>query len=165
VAPSRLDPAVLDVTDADPAVSSSEARTRRRIPTAVLRRRYRELTLGPGFSLPRRLLVTFGGTTAAIALCVSQLRGVQLRELWVVPCTLLYGTLAEHLAHRWAMHREVPRLERIFLEHRVHHRHFTHAAMHAEDAADFQMVLSSTDRKSTRLNSSHNPASRMPSSA
>lgn len=114
-----------------------------RVPVHELRRRYRELMMGEGFSLPRRLFTTFGATAAAIALCLACLSSPQLYELWVIPVALLYGTFAEHCAHRWAMHREVGRLERIFLEHRVHHKHFTHEAMLAVDPGDFQMIMSS----------------------
>lgn len=130
--------------DTHSAVRAPAPRVRTPLPTALLRRRYRELSLGRGFSLPRRLATTFGATTSVIVLCLLGLRSVELRDLWVVPATLLYGTLAEHMAHRWAMHHDVKHLTRIFLEHRVHHRHFTREAMHAEDPADFQMIMSSS---------------------
>ena len=112
-------------------------------PTLVVRRRYRELVLREGFSLWRGLGRTLGTCAIAIMACLYMAEGLRPPDLWAVPFGLLYATFGEHLAHRWAMHHRVPLLERVFLEHRVHHRHFTHEAMYAEHAGDFQMVASS----------------------
>jgi sterol desaturase/sphingolipid hydroxylase (fatty acid hydroxylase superfamily) len=108
-----------------------------------MRERYRELVMEPDFSLTRRLLVVFGSTLGLIGLCLLAIRELELRELWIVPFMLVAGSVGEHVAHRWAMHRPVRGLERIFKEHRVHHRNFTHDAMHVMSDADYAMILSS----------------------
>jgi len=105
------------------------------------RARYRELMLGADYLPTRDLAKTFGSATVLVFVLVLLLDELRPAELLVVPGAILYGTFAEHLGHRWAMHRRVPGLDRVFVEHKVHHRFFTHNAMHCDVSADTRLVM------------------------
>lgn len=108
---------------------------------AASRKRYRELLLDGSYDVRWHLVKTFGGTAALVLLCLLALDHPTGWDVAVLVPGVLYGSLAEHLGHRWAMHRPVPGLGRVFLEHTVHHRHFTHRMLHCTSAADVQMVM------------------------
>lgn len=105
------------------------------------RRRYRELMLGADYSPTWDLTKTFASAVAIAIALVLLLDAPSVGDLVFVPLAILYGSFAEHFGHRWAMHRRVPGLDRIFLEHKVHHRFFTHTAMHCDASADMRMVM------------------------
>jgi len=105
------------------------------------RSRYRELMLGADYGPGRDLAKTFGSATALATVLVLMLDEPTAGDFLAIPLAILYGTFAEHLGHRWAMHRRVPGLGRVFLEHKVHHRFFTHTAMHCGASADMRMVM------------------------
>jgi hypothetical protein len=81
-------------------------------------------------------------TLAAIGFAIGRVRTPSAGELAAVPGFFLLANFAEYFGHRGPMHHRRRGVGLVFERHTLqHHRFYTHAAMEAESARDFQMVL------------------------
>lgn len=115
-----------------------------RVPESVARFRaeYREHEVPPGYRGAMHLLLTFGGGSAALALCLLQLEAVRPLEWLTLPLAFLYANLAEYVGHRFPMHHPVRGLRLVYRRHAgQHHRYFSHEAMALTDLRDLRAVL------------------------
>ncbi len=111
-------------------------------PVEAFRRAHRERHIGPRYHGWLHLGFTTTGSLAAIALAVWQVDRPTLLELATVPIAFLIANLGEYFGHRGPMHHRRRGLAILYERHaRQHHRFYTHEAMAAESARDFQMVL------------------------
>jgi|GEM_PF-400767 len=79
---------------------------------------------------------------AATALAWRMVRATAWWEWAAIPAGFLFANFVEWLAHRYPMHRPLKPLSIMYEMHALrHHRLFTEAAMEAEAASDFDMVL------------------------
>lgn len=114
------------------------------VPEAVARFRaeYREHEVPAGYRGAVHLLVTFGGGSTALALCLLQLEAVRPLEWLTLPLAFLYANLAEYVGHRFPMHHPVRGLGLVYRRHAgQHHRYFSHEAMALTDLRDLRAVL------------------------
>ena len=109
-------------------------------------RQFREAykaNIGPLYNGIVHVAVTFGVGIAAIAYCVSQMRGASWEWLLTVP-VLLGGNFAEWFMHRYVMHRRINvfALRSIYERHtRQHHQYFTDNEPTFETAREFRIVF------------------------
>lgn len=109
--------------------------------TRRFRQAYRE-ALPPdynGWRQQRRITAAMLGVSA---LLLCGLQELQWTLLVAFAVTWFINTAAEYLAHRFPMHRPLPRLEFMFRQHvRVHHRYFTDQAIAASDPQDVHATV------------------------
>jgi hypothetical protein len=120
------------------------ARAREGIPAevAVFRAGYRAEHIGPRYSGWAHFTFTTLGSLAVIGLSLSRVAAPSWLELSTIPATFLFANFAEYRGHRGPMHHKTRVLALLHRRHtRQHHRFYTHDAMQAESARDFQMVL------------------------
>lgn len=99
--------------------------------------------IGPLYNGIVHVAVTFGVGIAAIAYCVSQMRGASWEWLLTVP-VLLGGNFAEWFMHRYVMHRRINvfALRSIYERHtRQHHQYFTDNEPTFETTREFRIVF------------------------
>ena len=109
---------------------------------ATFRAQYRAEHIGPRYSGWLHFATTTIVSLAAIAFAISRVRAPHAWELAFIPAFFLIANLGEYFGHRGPMHHRRRGLALIFERHTLQHHHFyTHDAMAAESARDFQMVL------------------------
>lgn len=110
--------------------------------TARYRAQYRAEQIPSGYRGGRHLIITFGGGTLVLLLCLLQLEAVRPLEWLTVPLAFLYANLAEYVGHRFPMHRPFRGLGLVYKRHAgQHHRFFSDAAMQLDSLRDLRAVL------------------------
>jgi hypothetical protein len=114
------------------------------VPSDVARFRiaHRAEHIGPRYRGWLHFAVTNLGSLAAIGFAISRVRHPSAIELAMLPVFFVVSNVAEYFGHRGPMHHRRSAAARLFERHTLqHHAFYTHEAMEAESACDFQMVL------------------------
>lgn len=109
---------------------------------AEFRVRHRADHIGPHYRGWLHFAITTVGSLAAIGFAASRVRAPAGLELLAIPVMFVVANLGEYFGHRGPMHHRRQGLAILFERHTLqHHRFYTHEAMAADSARDFQMVL------------------------
>ncbi len=108
----------------------------------VFRQRFRQEFIKPSYSGKLHLLFINIWCLAGIIACAFNIHHPTVKQICIIPFTLLYTNLFEYLGHRYPMHHRYEALKAVFKRHTLQHHHFfTTNSMNCESPADFKIIL------------------------